>query len=168
MLKIMGVAIVLALAGGVAHAQTSTDAAQVAAIDPNASLPTVVAQCTAMAGDVNIADPQSGICISAAQGYITALIAAPSPLSAPAEGTVSARDKALNALVAEIAPLTQDNICDLRDDELAAVVDAAAAAADGEETRATLTEIARTIREVCSDGTTAAINDASPADANLI
>lgn len=179
MLKIIGVAVVLALAGGVAHAQTETAPVEpvieaptdVAAIDPNAPLPTgdtVVAQCTTMSADVNIADPEAGICITAAQTYIAALVAAPVPLVAPAEGTTSARDAALNALVAEIAQLTQDNVCDQRDEELAAAVDAAAVGAEADETRATLSEIARTIREVCTDGTTAAIDDGSPADVGLI
>lgn len=180
MLKVLGFAVVLALASGAAQAQTTTDTApvepvieapaEVAAIDPNAPLPTnanVVAQCTTMSTDVDIADPEAGICITAAQSYIAALVAAPVSLDAPAVGT-SARDAALNALVAEIAQLTQDNICDKRDDELAAAVDAAAAGAEAEETRTTLAEIARTIREVCTDGTTAAIEDGSPADVGLI
>jgi hypothetical protein len=181
MLKVIGVAVVLGLTVGAVHAQT-TDAvpveaaveqapAEVAAIDPNAPLPTsetVVAQCTTMSTDVSIADAEAGICITAAQTYIAALVAAPAPMVAPADGTASARDAALNALVAEIAQLTQDNICDERDEELAAAVDAAAAGAEADETRGTLAEIARTIREVCTDGTTAAIEDGSPADVGLI
>jgi hypothetical protein len=180
MFKIIGVAVVLALTGGVAHGQAAVDAppvepvseaapAQVAAIDPNAPLPTgdtVVAQCTTMATDLSIADPEAGICISAAQTYIAALVAAPAPLAT--DGSASARDAALNALVAEIAQLTQDNVCDKRDEELAAAVDAAADAAEAEETRTTLAEISRTIREVCTDGTTAAIDDGSPADVGII
>lgn len=184
MFRIIGVAVVLALTGSVAFGQdvvappgTETpegvvaDPATVAAVDPNAPLPTdanVVSQCTTMAADLSLADPQAGPCVSAAQTYIAALVAAPAPLSAPAAGTLSDRDTALNALVGQIAQLTQDNICDKRDEELAAAVDAAAAAADAEETRTTLAEVARTIREVCTDGTTAAIADGSPADVALL
>jgi len=189
-------AVVFALAGSVALGQSATDPAttplpgevtvvdpaaappvtdpvpaQVAAVDPNAPLPTdatVVSQCTAMAGDLSLADPAAGPCITAAQSYIAALGAAPASLTAPADGAASARDAALSTLVSEIAPLTQDNICDKRDEELAAAVDAAAAGAEAEDTRSTLAEIARTIREVCTDGTTAAINDGSPADVGLL
>lgn len=184
MFRIIGVAVVLALTGSVALGQdvvppTGTEAvegvvadpATVAAVDPNAPLPTdanVVSQCTTMAADINLADPQAGPCIGAAQAYIAALVAAPAPLAAPAAGTLSDRDTALNAMVGQIAQLTQDNICDKRDEELAAAVAAAAAAADAEETRTTLAEIARTIREVCNDGTTAAIADGSPADVALL
>jgi hypothetical protein len=170
MLKVIGVAVALALMGGVAQAQTAIEAApvdQVAAIDPDAPLPTnatVFAQCTTMAGDVSIADPTAGICITAAQTYVAAVVAAPVSLDAGTSG----RDAALIALVAEIAQLTQDNICDKRDDELAAAVDAAALGAESGETRTQLTDIARTIREVCTDGTTAAIADGSPADVGVI
>lgn len=165
MFRIIGVAVVLTLTGGASLAQ------EVAAVDPHAPLPTdalVVSQCTTMSQDVSIADPTGGICITAAKSYITALATLPAPLTPPAAGVTTDRDAALNAMVAKIAQLTQDNICDLRDDELANAVDAAGLAADGEETRATLAEIARTIREVCTDGTTAAIADGSPADPNLI
>ncbi len=167
MFRFIGVAVVLALTSGVSLGQE----AAVAAVDPNAPLPTdtnVVSQCTTMSQDLSLADTSNGICISATNTYITALAALPPPLTPPAAGTITDRDAALNAMVGKIAQLTQDNICDKRDDELAAAVDAAAVAADAEETRTTLAEIARTIREVCTDGTTAALTDGSPADANLI
>jgi len=196
MFRIIGVAVVLALTGGASMGQTLTDpastapageaatvdpaltpavtdpaSAQLAAIDPNAPLPTdanAVSQCTTMAQDVALADPTTGPCITASQSYIAALVAAPAPLVAPVEGTASARDAALTTFVGEIAQLTQDNICDVRDDELAAAVEAAAAAAEAQATREQFIEIARTIREVCTDGTTAAIADGSPADVGLI
>lgn len=181
MFRIIGVAVVLALTGGVSLGQgpgvdpaaegVVADPATVAAVDPNAATPTdanVVSQCTTMASDLSLADTSKGICIGAATSYIAALAAVPAPLSAPAAGTTTDRDAALNAMVGKIAQLTQDDVCDKRDDELAAAVDAAAAAADADDTRTNLTEVARTIREVCTDGTTAAITDGSPADANLL
>lgn len=179
MFRFIGVAVVLALTSSVSLGQDlvepvgggAVDPATVAAVDPNAPIPTdttVVSQCTTMAGDLSLADTSNGICIGAANTYITALTALPPPLTPPAAGTTTDRDAALNAMVGKIAQLTQDNICDTRDEELAAAVDAAAVAADAEETRTTLAEIARTIREVCTDGTTAALADGSPADANLI
>lgn len=179
MFRFFGVATVLALVSGVSFGQDLVepsvgagivDPATVAAVDPNAPMPTdatVVSQCTAMAEDLSVADVTKGICVGAANSYITALAALP-PNTPPAAGATTDRDAALNAMVGKIAQLTQDNVCDIRDDELAAAVDVAAAAADAEETRTTLAEIARTIREVCTDGTTAALADGSPADANLI
>jgi formylglycine-generating enzyme required for sulfatase activity len=170
MFRIIGVAVVLALTGGLSFGQDVVDPATVAAVDPNAPTPTdatVVSQCTTMANDLSLADRSQGVCITAANGYIAALAALPAQL-APDAGTATPRDAALNDMVGKIAQLTQDNVCDERDEELAAAVDAAAAAADAEETRTTLVEIARTIREVCTDGTTAALTDGSPADANLI
>ena len=185
MFRIIGVAVVLALTCSASLGQgladptgiepagegIIADPSTVAAVDPNAPLPTdvnVVSQCTTMAADLSLADPDAGPCIGAAQTYIAALVAAPAPLAAPAAGTLSDRDTALNAMVGQIAQLTQDNVCDKRDEELAAAVGAAAAAADSEETRTSLAEIARTIREVCTDGTTAALTDGSPADVALL
>jgi len=183
MFKIIGVAVVLALTSGGSFGQdlavpdvlpagdgVIVDPATVAAIDPNAPTPTdagVVGQCTTMAADLSLANTSSGPCITAAQTYIAAIVAAPGGLPASTDGTTP-RDTALNAMVGKVAQLTQDDICDTRDDELAAAIDAAAAAADAEETRATLTEVARTIREDCTTGNTAAITDGSPADANVL
>lgn len=182
MFRFIGVAVVLALTSGVSFGQdlaapdvapvgdgVIVDPATVAAIDPTAPTPTdvaVVDQCTTMAADLSLADASTGPCITAAQSYIAAIAAAPGGL--PASTGTTPKDAALNAMVGKVAQLTQDDICDKRDEELAAAVDAAAVAADAEETRATLTEVARTIREDCTTGTTAAIADGSPADATLL
>lgn len=166
-MKVLGFAVAFALAVGVAHAQEAPVAGpelQVATIDPNAPLPplaSVQGPCEAMAEDPSIADAQAGPCVSATQQFVAQL--APTQRLPASEGALSPADQALSDLVVAIATITQDEICDVRDEELAAAVSVAGEAASDAELRASLLSIAATIRENCEDGTTAAITPASAA-----
>ena len=133
-----------------------TLAQQTAAVSP--SVPTsdlVYSPCKTVSESPEIANVQSGICVTAARSYLDGLAGV-----APADA-----DQAIADAVAAIAPLAiEDAECNAFDDEIAAAVRVLATRSSDPAQQAQLAEIAQTIED-CTPGATAAIGEvpASPA-----
>lgn len=145
MIKTIGVSLLLVFVASSAFGQ------DVAAVDPNATLPSiepVMEPCRVVAADPESGDPAGGICVGATRTFLTGL-----------DGlAVAESDQAITNLVVALTPLAQeDGVCNELDDEIAAAIRLASAAASTEAQQLQLAEIAQTITDDCATGTTAAV-----------
>jgi hypothetical protein len=129
------------------------DTALVSPVPPTADL--VYSPCKTVSETPEIADVQSGICVTAARSYLDAIVGLPA----------TEADQAVADAVAAIAPLAiEDAECNTFDDEIAAAIRVLATRSSDPTQQGQLAEIAQTVQD-CADGTTAAIGEveASPA-----
>jgi hypothetical protein len=113
----------------------------------------VVGRCEEVSQNPEIADRESGICVTATRAYIASL----SGLSP------SAVDQKLADLVIELAVLPVGGVqCEEFDDEIAEAIRIASTASADSEQRAQFLEIAATVIDQCGAGRTAAIASTTP------
>jgi hypothetical protein len=140
---------VLSLAtGAFAQDVANTGPASTASIP---SFDPVVGQCETVATTPEIADPASGICVTATREFVASLSGLPA----------EAVQQQLADLVVALAVLPEGGAqCETFDDEIAEAIRIASTATTDPEQAAQFNEIAQTVVDQCGTGRTAAIDEA--------
>jgi hypothetical protein len=142
-------AICLALAPFAAAAQDAAPTSNPSTLPTYADL---IAKCTEVSKDPSIADPNNGICVTAARAYVGAV-----------QGLdAQAVDTALADLVVTLGQLPRGDAngeCTRFADEIAQAVIILSESSSSTEQRGQLVEIASTLQDDCADTGTAALGD---------
>ncbi len=131
----------------------SAQETETAALGPViADQPAVISNCEKVASDHSIADAVNGICVGAARTFLDALKLETGPGS----------DQRIADMVVAVVPMSQDDICDEFDREVAQLARVSSESVSTPEQAESLLSIAQTI-ESCEPELTSAIDSVSPA-----